>query len=29
MKKQLNVDVEFTLESTWIYMNKRIKAGDK
>ncbi len=29
MKRQLKVDVEFTQKNTWIYMNKRIKAGIK
>jgi hypothetical protein len=25
MKRRLKVDVEFTPENTWIYMNKKIK----
>jgi hypothetical protein len=29
MKRRLKVDVEFTPENTWIYMNKKIKTGIK
>ena len=29
MKRQLNIDVEFTLENIWIYMNKKINLGEK